>query len=467
MKRVGKAWFFVFVLIIAFLTYTAFFGISTQYGDTRTVIIKGALNEGYENDGIRWGTDIRGGVDVTFRTEETEEGSGVYVDATDEEIQAAANVIENRLVLNNITDYEVYTDVENDRIIVRYPWKEGEDSGDISEAIQELGSTAQLTFKPGSADYTQETILDGTDVEDAQMGYSNEQGYSVNLTLSSEGAQKFATATQENINKPISIFLDEECISTAIVNEAITDGNASISGDFTSEEATQLANLIKSGSMPIKMETDTFGSINPTLGDQAKEIMLTAGLIGLCLVILFMIIVYRLPGVIASIAVIGQLACTVAAITGYFGGFNSFTLTLPGMAGIILSIGMGVDANVITSERIKEEIRAGRTIDGALQAGNKGSFWAIFDGNITTIIVAVILMGVFGPPDSFFATILKPFMFMFGASATGAVYSFGYTLLVGVILNFVMGVFASRVMLNSISRFKIFRKPWLYGGASK
>ena len=411
--------------------------------------------------------DIRGGVDVTFRTEETEEGSGVYVDATDEEIQAAANVIENRLVLNNITDYEVYTDVENDRIIVRYPWKEGEDSGDISEAIQELGSTAQLTFKPGSADYTQETILDGTDVEDAQMGYSNEQGYSVNLTLSSEGAQKFATATQENINKPISIFLDEECISTAIVNEAITDGNASISGDFTSEEATQLANLIKSGSMPIKMETDTFGSINPTLGDQAKEIMLTAGLIGLCLVILFMIIVYRLPGVIASIAVIGQLACTVAAITGYFGGFNSFTLTLPGMAGIILSIGMGVDANVITSERIKEEIRAGRTIDGALQAGNKGSFWAIFDGNITTIIVAVILMGVFGPPDSFFATILKPFMFMFGASATGAVYSFGYTLLVGVILNFVMGVFASRVMLNSISRFKIFRKPWLYGGASK
>lgn len=467
MKRVGKAWFFVFVLIIAFLTYTAFFGISTQYGDTRTVIIKGALNEGYENDGIRWGTDIRGGVDVTFRTEETEEGSGVYVDATDEEIQAAANVIENRLVLNNITDYEVYTDVENDRIIVRYPWKEGEDSGDISEAIQELGSTAQLTFKPGSADYTQETILDGTDVEDAQMGYSNEQGYSVNLTLSSEGAQKFATATQENINKPISIFLDEECISTAIVNEAITDGNASISGDFTSEEATQLANLIKSGSMPIKMETDTFGSINPTLGDQAKEIMLTAGLIGLCLVILFMIIVYRLPGVIASIAVIGQLACTVAAITGYFGGFNSFTLTLPGMAGIILSMGMGVDANVITSERIKEEIRAGRTIDGALQAGNKGSFWAIFDGNITTIIVAVILMGVFGPPDSFFATILKPFMFMFGASATGAVYSFGYTLLVGVILNFVMGVFASRVMLNSISRFKIFRKPWLYGGASK
>ena len=454
MKRVGKAWFFVFVLIIAFLTYTAFFGISTQYGDTRTVIIKGALNEGYENDGIRWGTDIRGGVDVTFRTEETEEGSGVYVDATDEEIQAAANVIENRLVLNNITDYEVYTDVENDRIIVRYPWKEGEDSGDISEAIQELGSTAQLTFKPGSADYTQETILDGTDVEDAQMGYSNEQGYSVNLTLSSEGAQKFATATQENINKPISIFLDEECISTAIVNEAITDGNASISGDFTSEEATQLANLIKSGSMPIKMETDTFGSINPTLGDQAKEIMLTAGLIGLCLVILFMIIVYRLPGVIASIAVIGQLACTVAAITGYFGGFNSFTLTLPGMAGI-------------TSERIKEEIRAGRTIDGAIQAGNKGSFWAIFDGNITTIIVAVILMGVFGPPDSFFATILKPFMFMFGASATGAVYSFGYTLLVGVILNFVMGVFASRVMLNSISRFKIFRKPWLYGGASK
>ena len=118
----------------------------------------------------------------------------------------------------------------------------------------------------------------------------------------------------------------------------------------------------------------------------------------------------------------------------------------------------------ITAERIKEEVRAGRTIDGAIQIGSKNSFWAIFDGNITVIIVAVVLMGVFGPPDGFWGTILKPVLMWFPAATTGSIYSFGYTLFVGIIFNFVMGVTASRLMLKSISRFKFLRKPWLLGG---
>lgn len=467
MKRVGKAWFFVILVIIAFFGYTSMFGISSTYGDSRTVYIKGAANEGLENDGMRWGTDIRGGVDVTFRPEETSEGSGEYVDVTDDELKAAAGIIENRLVLNKITDYEVYTDVNNDRIIVRYPWKEGEDTTDVASAVQELGSTAQLTFRGGNQDPEGEVILEGTDVADAMALYDTSVGNYVSLELTSEGTSKFAQATSDYLNDYISIYLDDECISAPTVNDVITGGNAMISGGFTAEQASELANLIKSGSMPIKLETDTFGSINPTLGDQAKNIMLIAGAIGLILVMIFMIIFYRLPGAIACIAILGQVAGTIMALTGYFGGANGFTLTLPGIAGIILSIGMGVDANVITAERIKEEIRAGRTIDGAIDAGNKGSFWAIFDGNITTIIIAVILMGVFGPPDSGFGKLFSYILFMFGTSATGAIYSFGYTLLVGCLLNFVMGVFASRIMLKSISRFKIFRKPWLYGGASK
>ena len=125
---------------------------------------------------------------------------------------------------------------------------------------------------------------------------------------------------------------------------------------------------------------------------------------------------------------------------------------------------MGVDANIITAERIKEQIRLGKTIDGAIMAGSKESFWAIFDGNITVIIVAIVLMGVFGPPSGFWATILKPVLFYFPASTTGSVYSFGYTLFVGIIFNFLMGVTASRLMLKSISRFKFLRKPWLLGG---
>ena len=180
-----------------------------------------------------------------------------------------------------------------------------------------------------------------------------------------------------------------------------------------------------------------------------------------------MIILYRLPGIVACIALMGQAAGTIAAITGYLPSISSFTLTLPGIAGIILSIGVGVDANVITYERIREELRLGRGIDAAIDAGYKRAFTAIFDGNITVVFVAVILMGAFGPPASIFAMMLKPVFGIFGSSTTGAIYSFGYTLLVGIILNFLMGVTASRLMLKSLSKFKPLRKAWLYGGEKK
>ncbi|MBQ9994706.1 MAG: protein translocase subunit SecD, partial [Clostridia bacterium] len=133
----------------------------------------------------------------------------------------------------------------------------------------------------------------------------------------------------------------------------------------------------------------------------------------------------------------------------------------------ILSIGMGVDANIITAERIKEEMHKGKTIDGAIDAGNANSISSIVDGNVTNIIVAVILMGVFGPPSSLWSKILYVFTWMFPTATTGAIYSFGYTLLTGVIFNFVMGVFATRVMLKALSGMKIFRHRWLYGGVDQ
>ena len=139
-------------------------------------------------------------------------------------------------------------------------------------------------------------------------------------------------------------------------------------------------------------------------------------------------------------------------------------ITSPSGLPASISIGMGVDANIITAERIKEEIQFGKTIDGAIYTGSKNSFWAIFDGNITVLIVSIVLMGVFGPPSSFWSTILTPFLFMFPTSTTGMVYSFGYTLFIGVVLNFIMGVALSRLMLRSISRIKFLRNPWLYGG---
>ena len=150
----------------------------------------------------------------------------------------------------------------------------------------------------------------------------------------------------------------------------------------------------------------------------------------------------------------------IASITRIFPDVPSFTLTLPGIAGIILSIGMGVDANIITAERIREEIRSGKTIDGSVNLGFQRAFSAILDGNITNVIVAVILMGAFGPANSPFSKIF----FLFGQTTAGSVYSFGYTLLMGVVANMIMGVYASKVMLKGISRLAVFRDPWFYGG---
>ena len=258
--------------------------------------------------------------------------------------------------------------------------------------------------------------------------------------------------------------MDETVISTPTVQTAITDGQASITGDFTAETAQELADRINSGALPFKLETANYSTIDPTLGEGARDVMVIAGAVAFVLVAVFMICLYRLPGLIAVIALMGQLALSIAAVSGYLPFISSFTLTLPGIAGIILSIGMGVDANVITAERIKEEVRSSKSIDGAIELGYQRAFTAILDGNMTVVIVAIILMGAFGPPNSFFATLLTPIFFMCGPALAGTVYSFGYTLLIGVIGNFIFGILSTKLMLKSISRFKAFRKPKLYGG---
>jgi len=177
-----------------------------------------------------------------------------------------------------------------------------------------------------------------------------------------------------------------------------------------------------------------------------------------------MIIRYRLHGVITSIALLGQLAGSIACISGYFNGTSSFTLTIPGIAGIILSIGVGVDCNVIAAERIRDEFKKGKTIDGAIDAGFKNSLSAVIDGNMTIVIVSLVLMGAFGTDENVIAKLLSPIMSIFGSSITGSIYSFGYTLLIGVIFNLIMGVLASKYMLKSISQIKFLRNPVLYGG---
>lgn len=463
MRKGSKATFFVVFALILFLAGTSFFGFSTKFGDVTKVYIKGA-------DDIRWGIDIRGGVDVTFTPPEG-------FDATDAQMLAAESVIKQRLVTQNITDYEVYTDTAKDRIIVRFPWKDDAASKNPEEAISELGETALLTFREeANVDAAgmptgvtlEKVVLEGKDVKSATAVINSQTSNpEIALELTSEGAAKFGEATSRMIGKQISIWMDNTMISQPVVQSAITDGNAVISGGsvpFTAAEATELANKINGGALPFKLVTENYSSISATLGVNAKNSMVLAGLIGFILICLFMTFYYRLPGLVASIALLGQVAGFIISVSGYFEFIPSFTLTLPGIAGIILSLGMGVDANVITSERIKEEIRTGKTIEGSIDLGYERGFSAIFDGNVTVVIVAVILMGSFGPPTSIWAKLLTPIFFMFGPSTTGAIYSFGYTLLMGVIFNFIMGVTASRLMLRSLSKFKGLRKPWLYGG---
>lgn len=465
MKRKGKIWFFVVFILIFVLTYTTIMGVTTRYGDTITPVIRGVQD-------IRFGIDIRGGVDVTFVPADG-------VTATAAQMDGAQQVMENRLVSLGITDYEVYKDTGKSRLILRFPWQVGETEFNPETAIQELSATAHLTFRMGdgvdeAGNPTGEVILTGSDIASATASYgiagsSGTAEHYVSLSLNDAGSQKFATATAQAAASggTISIWMDNEMISNPNVNEAITGGTASISGNFDAKSAKALADKINGGALPFAMQADSYSTISPTLGSQSLQAMVIAGLIALVVVAIFMLISYKLVGFVALISLIGQIAATLALVSRYFVVFPSFTLTLPGIAGIILAIGMGVDANVITGERIKEELRSGKKLDNALSTAFHRGFAPIVDGNITVLIVAAILMGAFGPSDGFFAYVFKPIFFMFGASTAGSIYSFGYTLMVGVILNFVFGVFCTRVMLRSLSKMKMFRKPSLYGGLAK
>lgn len=451
-KRTGKPVFFIVFILILALTYTAFFGIENYYGDKRIVYVKGA------ND-IRWGIDIRGGVEAVFSPDKAD------VDITADDMDAAKAIIETRLVNNNITDYEVYGDNSNHQIIVRFPWAADESDFDAAAAVQELGETALLTFCRNED--KEDVILSGAaDIDRAQAGVNENGEYVVYLYFTEAGTAKFSKATSELVGQKISIWMDDQEISAPTVNTAITNGQAYIDGMAGPDEAKELADKINAGSLPFALTVDDskLQIISPTLGSDALNVMLIAGAIAFGVVCLLMIVRYRLPGVIAAIALLGQLAGSIACISGFFPNASSFTLTIPGIAGIILSVGVGVDCNVIAAERIRDEFRKGKTIDGAIDSGFKNSLSAIIDGNVTIVIVSLVLMGAFGTPDSFIAKIFSPIMSLLGSSITGSIYSFGYTLLVGVIFNLIMGVVASKLMLKSISRFKPFRKPGLYGG---
>ncbi|MDO5573527.1 MAG: protein translocase subunit SecF [bacterium] len=399
MKVTKKSVVILFCVIIL-LTLLAWFGL----GDS----LKGVRE-------IRYGIDIRGGVEAVFEPQDVTEKP------TTEQLEAARNVIEKRLDNANITDREVTVDQSGGYIIVRFPWKSDEADFNPEDAITELGAMAKLTFRDPDGNI----LVEGKDLKSSTARSYEQNGmteYVVDLYFNEEGAKLFSEATGRLIGQPISIYMDETMISAPTVETQITSGQAYITGQQSFSEAENLSDTINAGALPFSLATKNFSTISPSLGQNALQVMTYAGLIAFLCVCAFMLIYYKFPGLIACFTLLLQMVLQLLAVS-----VPQYTLTLPGIAGIILSLGMAVDANIIISERISEEIAKSKGLTSAVTSGYQNAFSSVLDGNITTAIVAVILM-IFG---------------------SGTMLSFGYTLLIGMIVNCFVGVQVSKRMLLS------------------
>ncbi|WP_313153298.1 protein translocase subunit SecF [Lacrimispora sp.] len=400
----GKKMLALIFIAIAALIGIAAFGMGSS--------VKGIFD-------MRYGIDIRGGVEAIF------EPQGLDRKPTEKELESAREIIETRMDNQNISDREVTVDKSGGYIIVQFPWKSGETNFNPEDAIAELGEMAELTFR----DPDNNILIRGKDVQNATPHETTSNGiksYEVALTFNSDGAKLFEEATGNLIGKRMSIYMDEDMISSPTVQSKISGGQAVITGMKDYNEAKDLAEKINAGALPFSLETTNFSTISPSLGSNALNIMIYAGIAAFGVICIFMIGFYRLPGLVACITLLMQMLMQMLAIS-----IPQYTLTLPGIAGIILTLGMTVDTNIITSERISDELKRGASIKSAVLYGYKNAFSSVLDGNLTAAIIAVILM-VLG---------------------SGTMLSFGYTLFIGMIVNLFAGVTVSRNMLLSFISF--------------
>ena len=370
---------------------------------------------------IRQGLDLQGGTHVVLEAEDTPEAK-----VNDDAMERVVRIMEKRVNELGLTEPIIQRQGAR-RIIVELPGIK-----DPDKAIQVIGKTAMLEFK----DEAGNTVLTGTDLRDAKE-QTDQQGQNlVALDFSEEGGQKFADLTMRNVGRRISILLDGEVLTSPNVKEPITGGKAVITGSRTLEEAHNLAILLRSGALPVKVNIIETRTVGPTLGQDSKDKSEFAFAIGIGAVLIFMLLFYRLSGFIADISLMAYVVMLLAALK-----FLDATLTLPGVAGIILSIGMAVDANVLIFEHFKEEYRQGKTLRAAMNAGFKRAFTTIFDSNITTIIAAIVL-------------------FRFG---TGSIRGFAITLGLGVVLSMLTAISLTQYMLKLLIGANLFQNPFVFG----
>jgi len=377
---------------------------------TGILLFTTAVGWGEDNVGaaknIKLGLDLAGGVSITYEAVGEKTPSAEDMNDTVYKLQ--------KRVEGYSTEAEVYQEGSN-RINIEIPGVT-----DANRILEELGKPGSLEFQTEDG----EVVISGSDVADARAGsITNEmqnREYVVDLTLTSEGSEKFAKATEENVGKTISIVYDGEVISAPTVKQAIGGGQCQISGNFTYESADQLASTIRIGSLSLELRELRSNVVGAKLGGEAIETSLQAGIIGFILVVLFMIVAYRIMGLAAGIALTSYVALVMWLLNGF-----EMTLTLPGIAGIILSIGMAVDANVIIFARIREELATGKSVKSSMKIGFKKALSAIVDGNITTLIAALVL----------------------GLKGSGSVKGFAQTLALGIVVSMFTALVVTRFVL--------------------
>lgn len=394
-KNKGIVVLLVSVLILAFLIFTAGVGL----GPTGTGSAKN----------INLGLDLSGGVSITYQT--------VNKNPSQEDMDDTVYKLQKR-VEEYSTEAQAYQEGDN-RINVEIPGVT-----DANAILEDLGKPGSLVFE----DEDGNIVLEGSDIASAEGVVGQDEAtksneYVVTLSMTEEGAQKFAEATANNVGKTISIVYDGEVISSPQVRQAITGGQAQIDGMESIEAAKELASFIRIGGLKLELQELRSNVVAAQLGEEAISTSLIAAAIGLALVILFMIFAYRVPGVVAGIALLTYTSLVLITLNAF-----DITLTLPGVAGIILGIGMAVDANVIIYARIREEIAAGISVRSSIKSGFQKAFSAIFDGNITTLIAAFVLMWL----------------------GSGTVKGFAYTLAIGIIFSMFTALVVSRILMSAL-----------------
>jgi len=381
---------------------------------------------------LKTGLDLQGGTHLLLQADMAS------IDPNDREtaLESVKQVISRRVDLYGVSEPIIQTSKFQNtyRLIVELPGVK-----DVNQAVSLIGQTAQLDFREdqtataGAATLVfQPTGLTGKDLKKAAVSFGqsgNTTGQAVvSLEFTREGSQKFAEITQRNVNKPVAIFLDNQLITSPIVNEPILSGQAVISGNFTTDSASQLAIQLNAGALPVPIKIIEQKNISATLGADSVRKSVIAGSIGLGLVAVFMILLYGINGFLADIALIIYGLITLAIYK-----LIPVTLTLPGIAGFILTIGMAVDSNILIFERLKEELRAGRPFSIALELAFGRAWDSIKDANVATIITSLVL--------------INPFNFNW-LNTSGLVRGFAITLFIGVIISLFTGIIVTRTLMR-------------------